>query len=284
MEFLSNGELFDYVWKKQGLEESEARRLFAQIVEGVHYCHQNSVVHRDLKLENILLDDNMKPKLADFGFSKEVDHEDFLETYCGSPLYASPEMILGRPYFGSECDVWSLGVILYTMLTATMPFDDRDVPSFLSCVEKGVYPEPPEVSEMAKDLLSKMLNPHPLSRASIEDILSHPWLEPRLRHTRQRHLSRHPARPFLCEPAQLHATMQPPRATSLDLCAQCSSYKSAGHRDAGSKRCPHLDSHTRQSKTGRKIVIRKNSSGYSSSSGYASDLPSPDLLSSTTSQ
>lgn len=87
------------------------------------------------------------PQLADFGFSKEVDHEDFLETYCGSPLYASPEMILGRPYFGSECDVWSLGVILYTMLTATMPFDDRNIPSFLSCVENGIYPEPTEVSE-----------------------------------------------------------------------------------------------------------------------------------------
>ena len=86
-------------------------------------------------------------QLADFGFSKEVDHDDFLDTYCGSPLYASPEMILGRPYFGSECDVWSLGVILYTMLTATMPFDDRDVPSFLSCVEKGLYPEPTGVSE-----------------------------------------------------------------------------------------------------------------------------------------
>lgn len=86
-------------------------------------------------------------QLADFGFSKEVEHDRFLETYCGSPLYASPEMILGRPYFGSECDVWSLGVILYTMLTATMPFDDRNIPTFLSCIEKGIYPEPADVSE-----------------------------------------------------------------------------------------------------------------------------------------
>jgi NUAK family SNF1-like kinase len=147
MEYLPNGELFDYVWKRQGLEEAEAKELFTQIAEGVHYCHMNSIVHRDLKLENILLDSNQQPKLADFGFSKEVEHDRFLETYCGSPLYASPEMILGRPYFGSECDIWSLGVILYTMLTATMPFDDRNIPMFLSCVEKGIYPEPADVSE-----------------------------------------------------------------------------------------------------------------------------------------
>ena len=86
-------------------------------------------------------------QIADFGFSKEVEQDRFLETYCGSPLYASPEMILGRPYFGSECDVWSLGVILYTMLTATMPFDDRNIPTFLACIEKGIYPEPADVSE-----------------------------------------------------------------------------------------------------------------------------------------
>ena len=86
-------------------------------------------------------------QLADFGFSKEVEADQFLETYCGSSLYASPEMILGRPYFGTECDVWSLGVILYTMLTATMPFDDRNVPVFLRCIESGIYPDPSNVSE-----------------------------------------------------------------------------------------------------------------------------------------
>jgi serine/threonine protein kinase len=248
MEYLPNGELFDYVWKKQGLEEPEARRLFAQIVEGVHYCHKNSIVHRDLKLENILLDENQQPKLADFGFSKEVGREDFLETYCGSPLYASPEMILGRPYFGSECDVWSLGVILYTMLTATMPFDDRDIPSFLSCIEKGIYPEPPEVSESAKDLLARMLDPRPVSRASVEDILSHPWLQqqPEPAHCGRQRRHGHAARPYISEHNDHQHTS--------------SSHSSTHHSTHQSKVSTH------------KPVIRKNSSGYSSAS---SDLPSP---------
>ncbi|CAI7997268.1 SNF1-related protein kinase catalytic subunit alpha KIN10 [Geodia barretti] len=87
-------------------------------------------------------------------------------------------MISRRNVFGSSALTFrSLGVILYTMLTATMPFDDRDIPSFLSCIEKGIYPEPPEVSESAKDLLARMLDPRPVSRASVEDILSHPWLQ-----------------------------------------------------------------------------------------------------------
>lgn len=177
MEYLPNGELFDYVWERQGLKESEARDIFTRIAEGVHHCHLNSIVHRDLKLENILLDTNNHPKLADFGFSKEVKDDQFLETYCGSPLYASPEMILGKPYFGSECDVWSLGVILYTMLTAAMPFDDRNIPLFMSYVEKGIYPEPSKVSKLGKDLISRMLDPHPTTRATIEEVLSHPWLQ-----------------------------------------------------------------------------------------------------------
>lgn len=86
-------------------------------------------------------------QLVDFGFSKEAHSEEMLATYCGSALYASPEMVLCKPYLGPECDVWSLGVILYTLLTATMPFDDSNFTKFAACLEKGEYPEPPETTE-----------------------------------------------------------------------------------------------------------------------------------------
>lgn len=133
-------------------------------------------MHRDLKLENILLDKDCRPKLADFGFSREISPNSTLSTYCGSPLYASPEMIFAKPYRGPECDVWSLGVIFYCMLTANMPFDDSNPTKFLQVIQKGHYTPPASASESARDLISKMLDPNPRSRATVGDIMSHPWV------------------------------------------------------------------------------------------------------------
>lgn len=179
MEYVSGGELFDYVLDQQGLSESEAKDIFQQIVEAVDHCHKNSVVHRDLKLENILLDRDGLPKLADFGFSKETHSKEMFATYCGSSLYASPEMVVGKPYIGTECDVWSLGVVLYTLLTAQMPFDDRDYPHFVQAVKSGNYQEPARTSHLARDLISRMLDSNSKRRATIAEILSHPWLQSR---------------------------------------------------------------------------------------------------------
>ncbi|XP_010146232.1 PREDICTED: NUAK family SNF1-like kinase 2, partial [Eurypyga helias] len=102
MEYASKGDLYDYISERQRLTEQEARHFFRQVVSAVYYCHKNGIVHRDLKLENILLDANGNIKIADFGLSNVYQQDKLLQTYCGSPLYASPEIINGRPYKGPE--------------------------------------------------------------------------------------------------------------------------------------------------------------------------------------
>ncbi|KHJ42130.1 kinase domain protein [Trichuris suis] len=122
MEYASGGELYDYVNNFGPLSEAEVRRTFRQIVSAVYFCHKNHVTHRDLKLENILLDKKMNAKIADFGLSNYFSDTDMLRTFCGSPLYASPEIINGIPYRGPEVDCWSLGVLLYSLAYSSMPF------------------------------------------------------------------------------------------------------------------------------------------------------------------
>ena len=129
MEYVSGGELFDYIVSRGRLPADEARRFFHQIVSAVEYCHYHHIVHRDLKPENLLLDSDNNIKLADFGLSNVVHDGHFLRTSCGSPNYAAPEVISGNLYAGPEVDVWSCGVILYAVLCGTLPFDDASIPN-----------------------------------------------------------------------------------------------------------------------------------------------------------
>ncbi|XP_067914849.1 NUAK family SNF1-like kinase 1 [Heterodontus francisci] len=175
MECAIKGELYDYISERRKLSERDTRLFFRQIVSAVHYCHKNGIVHRDLKLENILLDANHNIKIADFGLSNLYQKDKFLQTFCGSPLYASPEIINGRPYRGPEVDCWALGVLLYTLVYGAMPFDGCDHRTLVRQISNGDYCEPTPPSD-ARGLIRWMLMVNPERRATIEDIANHWWV------------------------------------------------------------------------------------------------------------
>jgi len=185
-EYVSGGELFDYIVSKGRLSSDEARNFFHQIVSGVEYCHFQKIVHRDLKPENLLLDSNSNIKIADFGLSNLMRDGDFLRTSCGSPNYAAPEVISGHLYAGPEVDVWSCGVILYALLCGSLPFDDESIPNLFKKIKSGMYSLPSHLSQLARNLIPRMLEVDPMKRITIPEIRLHPWfqhkLPPYLRH------------------------------------------------------------------------------------------------------
>ncbi|RKP37252.1 kinase-like domain-containing protein [Dimargaris cristalligena] len=188
MEYASGGELFDYILAHRFLREKEAGRLFAQLISGVDYLHKQHIVHRDLKLENLLLDNHRDLKITDFGFANQFRKatEDLMATSCGSPCYAAPELVVNDGmYVGTAVDIWSCGVILYAMLAGYLPFDDDptnpdgdNINQLYKYILTTPLVFPDYISSSARDLLRRMLVPDPIQRCDIRAIMAHEWLTP----------------------------------------------------------------------------------------------------------
>ncbi|TPX59804.1 hypothetical protein PhCBS80983_g02175, partial [Powellomyces hirtus] len=176
MEYASGGELFDYIVAHKRVKEREARSFFRQVLSAVDYCHKNAVIHRDLKPENLLLDETKTIKIIDFGFGNNFTVEGLLDTFCGSPFYAAPEMILGKKYEGPEVDMWSLGVILFALLCGHLPFDDENMKELYRKIANGSYTCPDHVMPSARHLISRLITVDPKRRATLPEVMSHPWV------------------------------------------------------------------------------------------------------------
>ncbi|KXN90425.1 Fatty acyl-CoA synthetase and RNA processing-associated kinase 1 [Leucoagaricus sp. SymC.cos] len=186
IEYASGGELFDHILAHRYLKERDAAKLFSQLISGVWYIHQRKIVHRDLKLENLLLDRNRNVIITDFGFANRFEHkaDDLMQTSCGSPCYAAPELVISEGlYVGSAVDIWSCGVILYAMLAGYLPFDDDpanpdgdNINLLYKYIVSTPLSFPDYISADARDLLSMMLVPDPTRRANLDSIMRHRWL------------------------------------------------------------------------------------------------------------
>ncbi|KAK8887678.1 hypothetical protein M9Y10_038731 [Tritrichomonas musculus] len=178
MEFCPNGDLFSYIVNRNKLTEAQAKPFVRQILEALQYLHSMDVSHRDMKPENILLDQYARIKISDFGLSKFFNPKDCLvKTPCGSPCYASPECISGHAYNGKTTDVWSFGVILYAMLTGQLPWTKRNQTQLFQQIKRGEYSIPSYLSPEAKNMIRNLMCVNIESRYTIEQALNDPWIK-----------------------------------------------------------------------------------------------------------
>ncbi|CAK7274575.1 serine/threonine-protein kinase gin4 [Sporothrix epigloea] len=177
LEYVENGDLFTYVSQNGALTEEASVFVFRQMMSAVQYCHAYNICHRDLKPENILLKADGQIKIADFGMAAlHQGPQSHLQTSCGSPHYAAPELLKARPYRGDKADIWSMGVILFVMLAGRLPFDEDDMGLMLAKAKKGIYAMPSSFSPDAKDLVHRILQTEPEVRISMKRMWQHPLI------------------------------------------------------------------------------------------------------------
>jgi MAP/microtubule affinity-regulating kinase len=178
MEYAANGDLRRWLERRKRFSEDDARYAFFQIASGVRYIHSHGFIHRDIKLDNVLIDEHMHYKICDFGVGRSINPNELVLEQCGTPAYLAPEIIREHGYRGFSADVWSLGVLLYFMLVGQMPFRAQTIDRLNEVVLLGKYtfPEGLEVSDDARQLISRMLCLDPAIRAQMEEVLNHPWV------------------------------------------------------------------------------------------------------------
>uniref|UniRef100_A0A8C0PKR9 non-specific serine/threonine protein kinase n=1 Tax=Canis lupus familiaris TaxID=9615 RepID=A0A8C0PKR9_CANLF len=184
LELAARGDLLEHINSvsdhrcRPGLEEDEARGLFWQLVSAVAHCHSSGIVHRDLKCENILLDDRGLLKLSDFGFANRSGLKNsLLSTFCGSVAYTAPEILMSKKYNGEQADLWSLGIILYAMVTGKLPFKERQPHRMLHLMRQGPTFRP-GMSPECQDLIRGLLQLRPWARLDLQQVAAHCWMLP----------------------------------------------------------------------------------------------------------
>lgn len=175
MEFCPNGELFSHVVGKGRLNEFEAKIFIRQVLFSLKYVHSLGICHRDLKPENLLLDQSGHVKISDFGLSRFVDQNNLVFTPCGSPCYASPECVSGKPYDGRKSDIWSCGVISYAILTGQLPWTKRNQQQLFEQIKRGEYTIPTFLSENCRSFISGLMTVDGDRRLTIDAAFQHPW-------------------------------------------------------------------------------------------------------------
>ncbi|XP_013421516.2 testis-specific serine/threonine-protein kinase 1-like [Lingula anatina] len=179
MEIAGHGDLLEYIRLRGSVPEETAKLMFLEFVEAVDYLHSNNLTHRDLKCENILIDTRNNIKLSDFGFARTFTDGEFSRTFCGSAAYAAPEILQGHPYNMPAYDIWSMGVVLYIMVTGSMPYDDSSVRRMIKeQLERRVrFPRGARVAPPCRSLIHHMLTADVTQRATTQDILASDWLK-----------------------------------------------------------------------------------------------------------